>query len=45
LFDEPTPDADAVLRNVVTINTDELPEPLPLAVLGAICNPIETSEP
>ena len=45
LFDEPIPELDAVLMKVVTIEADESPEPEPSAVLGATCNPRETSEP
>lgn len=45
MFDEPVPEPDAVLKNVIKNESDEPPEPLAVAVLGAICNPTEVSEP
>jgi hypothetical protein len=44
LFDEPIPDADAVLIKVVTIEDDESPVAEALAVRGAVCRPSEDSE-
>jgi hypothetical protein len=45
LFDEPAPEPDAVLMNVVTIDVVESPFPLPSASLGAVCSPFADSEP
>jgi hypothetical protein len=44
LFDEPLPAAEAVLINVVTIEDDEFPVAEVLAVLSAVCRPVEESE-
>ena len=44
MFEPPIPDADAVLRNVINDESDEVPEPLPLACLGAMCRPLPVSE-
>jgi hypothetical protein len=44
-LDEPVPEPEAVLINVVTIEVVELPRPEPLASLGAVCKPSEDSEP